>query len=81
MQVAIIIESTSTGFSAYAPEVPGCVATGATQEECIREMQEALAFHYESMVRDGDDLPDVTGVACAMVEVPLEKLLTERDAA
>ena len=44
-------------------------------------MQEALAFHYESMVRDGDDLPDVTGVACAMVDVPLENLLAERDAA
>ncbi|GMU54267.1 MAG: hypothetical protein AMXMBFR33_34130 [Candidatus Xenobia bacterium] len=81
MKVAIIIESTSTGFSAYAPEVPGCVATGTTQEQCIREMQEALAFHYESMVRDGDELPDVTSVDCAMVDVPLEKLLAERNAA
>ncbi len=43
-------------------------------------MQEALEFHFQAMVRDSDPLPEVTGVDCAMVDVPLEKLLAERDA-
>lgn len=45
----IIIEETATGFSAYSPDLPGCVATGRTREEVQAEMQEAIEFHIEGL--------------------------------
>jgi predicted RNase H-like HicB family nuclease len=46
----IVIEGgDDVNFSAYAPDLPGCVATGATQEECEREMREAIAFHIDGL--------------------------------
>ncbi len=41
----VIIEDTQTGFSAYSPDLPGCVATGSTRNEVEREMREAMEFH------------------------------------
>ncbi|MCE7874468.1 type II toxin-antitoxin system HicB family antitoxin [bacterium CPR1] len=81
MQVAVILEKSENGYAAYAPEVPGCVAAGDTREETLQLMQEALEFHFQAMVRDSDPLPEVTGVDCAMLDVPLEKMLAERSAA
>ena len=50
----IITEPTPAGtFSAYAPEVPGCVATGATREEARARLLEALAFHRAGLAEDG----------------------------
>lgn len=50
----IIIEQTPPGtFSAYAPDVPGCVATGATREEARARLLEALAFHRAGLAEDG----------------------------
>jgi predicted RNase H-like HicB family nuclease len=43
----IAVEKTGTGYSAYSPDLDGCVATGATREEVEQEMQEAIAFHLE----------------------------------
>ena len=43
----IVVEKTGTGYSAYSPDLDGCVATGKTREEVEREMQEAIAFHLE----------------------------------
>jgi predicted RNase H-like HicB family nuclease len=49
----IIIEQTPPGtFSAYAPEVPGCVATGATREEARARLLDALAFHRAGLAED-----------------------------
>ncbi len=45
----IIIEETGTGFSAYSPDLPGCVATGGTREEVEREMHVAIEFHIEGL--------------------------------
>jgi predicted RNase H-like HicB family nuclease len=54
----IVIEGDgTTNFSAYSPDVPGVAATGATREECEREMREALAFHLEGLREDGDPIP------------------------
>jgi predicted RNase H-like HicB family nuclease len=47
MKYRIVVEPTSTGFSAYSPDLPGCVATGRTREEVEREMYEAIEFHME----------------------------------
>lgn len=57
MKVLIIVEQTATGFSAYSPDIPGCIATGATKEEVEREMQEAVAFHLEGLRADGQEVP------------------------
>ena len=54
----VIIEQTSTGLSAYSPDLPGCVATGATREEVEKEMREAIEFHLEGMRQHGDPIPD-----------------------
>ena len=48
-QYLIVIEKTNTGFSAYCPDVPGCVATGEDKQIVEKNMQEALSFHFEGM--------------------------------
>ena len=49
MKYLIIIEPTATGFSAYSPDIDGCVATGANREEVEQRMREAIEFHLEGM--------------------------------
>jgi predicted RNase H-like HicB family nuclease len=54
----IVIEGDgATNFSAYSPDLPGCVATGDTREECERMMQEAIAFHIEGLRLAGEPIP------------------------
>ena len=60
MKYLIVIEPTETGFSAYSPDLPGCVATGATEAEVEREMQEAMEFHVEGLVLEGYPVPKPT---------------------
>ena len=57
MRYAIVIEQGENNFSAYVPDLPGCVATGATVEEVEREIQEAIEFHLEGMRADGLPIP------------------------
>jgi predicted RNase H-like HicB family nuclease len=59
----IVIEQTSTGYSAYSPDVPGCVATGATRAEVEREMHDAIEFHIEGLRLAGEDVPKPTSEA------------------
>ena len=54
----VIIEQAGTGFSAYSPNVDGCVAVGDTQEETHRNFQEALAEHFEAMREIGEPIPE-----------------------
>jgi predicted RNase H-like HicB family nuclease len=54
----IVIEETGTGFSAYSPDLPGCVATGATRAEVERNMGEAIAFHLDGLREDGEPVPE-----------------------
>ncbi len=54
----IIIEDTETGFSASSPDLPGCVATGASQEEVEREMHGAIEFHVEGLRLAGYAVPE-----------------------
>ena len=49
----IVIEETSTGYSAYSPDLPGCVSTGRTREEAELNMREAIEFHLEGMRLEG----------------------------
>ena len=59
----IIIEATSTGYSAYSPDLPGCVAAGASHADVERAMREAIALHLEGL-RDAG-LPIPVGVTSA----------------
>jgi predicted RNase H-like HicB family nuclease len=54
----IIIEPTKTGFSAYSPDLPGCIATGATRQEVKDAMQEAIEFHIEGLRLEGELVPE-----------------------
>ncbi|MHC1791496.1 type II toxin-antitoxin system HicB family antitoxin [Solidesulfovibrio sp.] len=52
-----ILEPTATGFSAYSPDVPGCVATGSNEADTRRNMADALAFHIEGLRDRGLPVP------------------------
>lgn len=54
----IVIEQTGTGYSAYSPDVPGCVAVGDSEEETRRNFQDALAAHFEAMRDVGEPIPE-----------------------
>ncbi len=57
MKYLIVIEKTKTGYSAYSPDLLGCVATGSTRGETERNMKEAIAFHLEGLKAEGFDIP------------------------
>jgi len=50
-----------SNYSAWSPDLPGCVATGDSLEEAEREMRTAITFHLEGLAEDGDAIPDPTG--------------------
>jgi predicted RNase H-like HicB family nuclease len=53
----IVIEQASHNYSAYVPDVPGCVATGRSIDETTRHMAEALALHFAGLAEDGEAIP------------------------
>ncbi len=53
----ILIEPTESGFSAYSPDVPGCIATGHTAQEVEAKMREAIALHLDGLRADGQPVP------------------------
>lgn len=57
MKYLIIIEPTETGFSAYSPDLPGCVATGRDEANVRHNMADALAFHIEGLRAAGLPVP------------------------
>jgi predicted RNase H-like HicB family nuclease len=65
---AVVIEKAPGNYSAYVPDLPGCVATGATVDEVEREIREAIEFHLEGMRDSGEPIPEPTS-QMAYVEV------------
>ena len=57
MTYLVVIEPTATGFSAYSPDLDGCVATGSNLAEVQAHIQEAIAFHVESLRAEGLEVP------------------------
>ena len=53
----MIVEKTKTGFSAYSPDLPGCVASGSTISSTEKLMKEAIEFHIEGMIEEGLEIP------------------------
>ncbi|HRP09087.1 MAG TPA: type II toxin-antitoxin system HicB family antitoxin [Gemmatimonadales bacterium] len=58
MKVLMIVEETSTGYSAWSPDLPGCVATGRTRELVEARMASAAAMHLEGLRDAGESIPD-----------------------
>lgn len=57
IRYAIVIEKAESNYSAYVPDLPGCVATGVSVEEVEAEIREAIEFHLEGMREDGIPIP------------------------
>ena len=57
MRYLVVVEETATGFSAYSPDLPGCVATGSSRDGVQREMADAIAFHVEGLHAEGMPAP------------------------
>lgn len=62
MRYAVVIERAEGNCSAYAPDLPGCVATGATVEAAEHEIRAAIRFHIEGLREDGLPVPEPTSV-------------------
>lgn len=59
----IVIENAGSNYSAYSPDLPGCVTTGATVEEIKRNMEGAIEFHLEGLREDGLPIPPPSSIA------------------
>ena len=57
MRYAVVIENAGSNFSAYVPDLPGCVATGATVTDTEQAIREAIELHLEGMREDGTPIP------------------------
>ncbi len=58
LDYAVVYERTPNNYGAYAPELPGCVATGKSWQEIQTMIREAIAFHIEGLIADGDPVPN-----------------------
>jgi predicted RNase H-like HicB family nuclease len=63
MRFAVVIEKAESNYSAYVPDLPGCVATGATVEDVEREIRDAIRFHIDGLREDGLPVPPPTSIA------------------
>jgi predicted RNase H-like HicB family nuclease len=63
MRYAVVIEKAEGNYSAYVPDLPGCVATGDTVEAIEREIRDAIRFHIDGLVQDGAPVPAATSIA------------------
>lgn len=67
MRYAVVIEKADGNYSAYVPDLPGCVATGATVKQVEREIKEAIRFHLDGLREDGLPIPEATAL-CEYIE-------------
>ena len=63
MRYAVVIEKADGNYSAYVPDLPGCVATGATVKDAEREIRDAIRFHIDGLKEDGQPVPQPTSIA------------------
>ncbi len=68
MRYTIVIEKSPRNYAAYAPDLPGCVVTGASETEVINEIREAIRFHIESLREHQEPVPEPRCTA-AVVDV------------
>ena len=65
-EYVVIYEKTATGYSAYVPDLPGCITTGPTLQKTQTNMQEAISGHLSVMREYGDPIPEPTTIAESM---------------
>ena len=63
MRYAVVIEKAGNNYSAYVPDLPGCIATGATVAEVEAELRDAIRFHIEGLKADGLPVPEPVSMA------------------
>jgi predicted RNase H-like HicB family nuclease len=63
MRYAVVIEKADGNFSAYVPDLPGCVVTGPTVEAVKSDIRDAIRFHVDGLKADGPDVPAPTSIA------------------
>ena len=63
----IVVEKGERNYSAYCPDLPGCVATGESIEETETQMIEAIRFHLEGLAKDGESVPEPSSSAATFV--------------
>jgi predicted RNase H-like HicB family nuclease len=63
MKYLVIIEKGVNNYSAYSPDVSGCVATGKSVEETLENIRQALEFHFEEMLETGEEIPLPKGLS------------------
>jgi predicted RNase H-like HicB family nuclease len=63
MRYAVVIEKAEGNYSAYVPDLPGCVATGDTVAAVEKEIREAIRFHIDGLKADGLPIPAATSIA------------------
>jgi predicted RNase H-like HicB family nuclease len=54
----VIFEKAGNNYSAYSPDIPGCIATGTTRKEAEKNIKEAISFHIEGLASDGSPIPE-----------------------
>ncbi|PJF25703.1 MAG: hypothetical protein CUN53_11450 [Phototrophicales bacterium] len=62
MRYAIVIEGSPGSYSAYAPDLPGCISVGETHDDVVRAMEEAIRFHLDGLHEDGLPIPEPTSL-------------------
>ena len=67
LRIAVIVEEGERNFSAYSPDLPGCVATGATSEETLENMREAIKLHLAGLKEDSLPTPKTASVQSAIL--------------
>jgi predicted RNase H-like HicB family nuclease len=70
VKYVVVYERTPNNWSAYVPDLPGCVATGNTREETERLIREAIALHLEALRESGEPVPG-PGTWTGLIEVPI----------
>ena len=63
MRYAIVIEKANANYSAYVPDLPGCIATGPTVNAIEKEIRDAIRFHIEGLKADGLPVPEPSAIA------------------
>lgn len=63
MRYAVVVEKAEHNYSAYVPDLPGCVAAAETKEEVLDLIREAIDFHLEGMREAGEEIPEPSSVA------------------
>ena len=75
-QYLVVIEPSTTGYGAYVPDVPGCVAVAETRADVEQLIHEALESHLEVMLENGESLPDaVSAMITVDVRVPATQIV------